>query len=285
MESPGMPEAIFAFIVGVFISVCYQLIVNKPKTLIEIISAGAKSVIVGIASHLAITSYGTSVQLSNINDTLETGSSYRTANSFVEDLSDPELRRIFADRMHGIDTELNGVVEGSLTINRNDVFDTWGDLFDVSDREVRATNVVNESDWALFGPDSAGINVQQGALRRINITRVMIYDPSVEGHREGLRRTLCYQRDRLGSGFRGYEISLARLQQPPFEGWRQALGSDDIVIYDDKCILVTITDENTRTINFAKLIVDRNMVSEAQQFYSRLLEEAKFITDQDCINY
>ena|ERR1700741_4797801 len=228
----------------------------------------------GILAHVATTSYVTSQLLGEVNERLADRSGYRQALSSVEGIRDPDVQKVFQRGVRDIDNQLHGIAAGSLTIDRNDVFTYWEQLIGNSKEQIEATNLVSDADWELFGPGGAGTPPQRVASTRgVRITRVMIFDPKVADHREGLRRTACYQLQQIPS-LKVFEISLERLDRPPYQGWLRTLNSPDIVIFDRKLLLMTKTIDKDRTIDSSRLTTDELLLSTAREFYGRLLQDA-----------
>jgi hypothetical protein len=267
-------QVLLVFVLGAFVAGGLRAMFKTPESKQDWVVVLGFALVGGILTQGAVNSIVTARLLPQVKDRLEDRSAYRRALSAVERIPDREVRAVFQAGISDIDLQLQKIAEGKLTIDRNGVFSYWQRLIELSEEQVQATNLVSDADWELFGPGGAGTPPQrEAAMRGIAITRVMVYDPQVQHHQEGLRRTACYQLRQIPN-LRVYEISLQRLGHPPYQGWLRTLNTPDIVIYDEKLLLTTKTIENDRTIDFSELSTDELLLGTAQQFYRRLLQDA-----------
>ncbi len=189
---------LLVFAVGGIVAGILRVVFKAPKERSDWSVVFGFALAGGLVTQLAVTSIQTAKLLPQIKDRLEDRSDYRRARSAVERMDDRDIQEVFHAGISDIDLQLQKIAEGSLTVDRNDVFSYWQRLIELSKRRVQATNLVSDADWELFGPGGAGTPPQrEAATRGIEISRVMIYDPQVLEHREGLRRTACYQLEQI----------------------------------------------------------------------------------------
>jgi len=244
--------------------------VAKVKALGKAVLAGLVSALLG---HLAATSVMSMQALNSVHGALERRTPYDDAAKFVDTLPNRETRALFTAGLQVLDHRLDLIQSGQLLIDRDDVFNTWENLFSGTQQEVLATNLVSEGDWEFFGPGGEGRRIQESATGRgVNVVRIMLYDPSLEGHRDGLRRVGCLHQD---VGVKVRELPIDVLENPTYTGWLEKLRTPDMVLYDNEYLLLTHTYQKDRTIRWSLLTIDARLRSAAAQFYDRLLEEAQ----------
>lgn len=207
----------------------------------------------------------------------DAGSRYAAAQDWADHLEGGPLRGIVERELRLLNERLDAIPRGDVYVDRERVIDVWKTLFTAHGRhQVRATNLVSKEEWDFFGRGGAGTGTHRSAMGQgVSIERIMIFDEARTGHREGLEELGRKQKE---DGVKVLEVSKRKLDHPSCVGWLRILGPPDIVLFDKEYLLITETDQDY-AIRRSVLTTDPARIAAADEFWSRLREEAAEIPE------
>ncbi|MBN1504709.1 MAG: hypothetical protein JW952_06600 [Candidatus Eisenbacteria bacterium] len=267
--------SLVAALVGFVASTLLKLVADPPTAQDKRRALG-KAFLFGLlgafAGHVTSTAFMSLRTLTRLEHLLDHPTPYDKAERFIADYPDPQARDLFVRGLRLLNHRLELLPAGQLLIDRDEVFNTWETLFRRAHNRVLATNLVAANDWEFFGPGGSGRTIQKDAISRgVRVVRIMLYDPKLRGHQQGLRRVACLHR---AVGVEVRELPLQALENPTYTGWLEKLRTSDVVLYDNNYLLLTHTYERDHAIRWSLLTVQPTLREAASQFFDRLLQEA-----------
>ncbi len=184
------------------------------------------------------------------------------------------IRKLLNSEWDAIGERLNQIKRQELLLKREEVIPKWEDLIKSSRQKVWATNVVSLEEWKKFSP-TEGEEVHRKAINNgVEIRRIFIYSGKNDSNYVNLVKKAKTQR---GWGVKVKLISANWISESPYvSDLLRDIGSIDVVLYDDECVLLTNVDNNNNMIS-SILTTNIHRLQRAKDFYSKLWDGAESI--------
>lgn len=188
--------------------------------------------------------------------------------------------KLLKSQMDHVKDRLKQIEQGELRLSREEVIPIWEDLISkYTSTVINATNVVSINDWEKFSPNQ-GIEAHEEALgKEIKFKRLFIYDISdslsVQGTKELATRHVKLKIDvRLIDKFKIDNTTYGNTMYSNF-------GTLDIVIFDNECLLQTITQYKNKSYEIVNGVVTNNKtkIQVANEMFGKLWEKGEKLED------
>ena len=182
------------------------------------------------------------------------------------------LRKLLTEEFGFVSEKLRQISQGELILKREEVIPKWEKLILNSNHQVRATNIVSLDDWKKFSP-TEGEEVHKKAMAGgVKIQRIFIYSGDDKAGYDRLKEKAVSQKKW------GVDVRMLNgdwITESPFvSDLLRDVGTPDVVIFDDECVLLTSVDGNGNIV--ASTITNNvHRLQKAKEFYDKLWEEAK----------
>ncbi|MEJ2745113.1 MAG: hypothetical protein P8123_05425, partial [bacterium] len=186
------------------------------------------------------------------------------------------FRNLLSVELFFLDEKLRQIAAYDLILKRDEAVPKWEKLILHSRKEIKATNVVSLDDWKKFSP-TEGADVHKKALAKgIVIKRVFIYskdDP------EGFHKLqeMAQTQAEWGVNVRLLEGKWAS-NSPFIQDLLRDLGTLDVVIYDNECVLLTSVDIEGSIVS-SVLTANQHRLRQSVEFFNKLWAGAKPLTE------
>ncbi len=224
---------------------------------------------------LSVTVDSNRTALARIEDGQYTSLAYLEAIRSIGDLQeDSTLRHLLSAELGFVTEKLRQIALQELTFKREEVIPKWEKLILNANRQVLATNVVSLADWKRFSP-TEGAEVHRKALNNgVKIQRVFIYHGNDTAAYE---RLIMQAQAQVGWGVDVRVLNGAWITESPFvSDLLRDVGTQDIVIYDGECVLLTNVDGN-RNIICSTLTSNQHRLQKAKEFFTKLWDESEAV--------
>lgn len=182
------------------------------------------------------------------------------------------FRQLLMGEIDSVNEKLRQLKGQEIVLRREEVIPKWEKLILNSKRQVEATNVVSLDDWNKFSP-TAGEDVHRRALaNHVEIRRIFIYS----GSDPQAKKQLIEVGNRQSKwGVRVKLLSSTWIAESPFVSeFLRDVGTQDIVIFDEECVLLTSVDGNSQIVR-SILTASPHSLQKAENFYEKLWAEAE----------
>ncbi len=184
------------------------------------------------------------------------------------------IRKLLNNEWNAIGEKLNQIKRQELLLKREEIIPKWEDLIKNSREKVWATNVVSLEEWKKFSP-TEGEEVHRKAIENgVEIRRIFIYSGKNDSNYVDLLSKAKIQKK---WGVKVKLISANWISKSPYvSDLLRDIGSIDVVLYDDECVLLTNVDNNNNMIS-SILTTNMHRIQRAKELYSKLWDGAETI--------
>lgn len=233
--------------------------------------------VTGFVSAKILENYNNIISLEKLNKNILFTNNYSKAIERILNLKPKSTFRKYLEYENlNLQDKFNQISNYEIRLKREDVIPSWEFLIENSVNQIYATNVVSINEWEKFSP-SAGRKAHEKAFNKgVKVRRIFIYNGS-----DSIGKKKLYNIAKEQAGW-SKNISVGLLngrwfEESPFvSGYLRDLGTQDIVIYDNECVLLTNTDNNGRIIS-AVLTTNKHTLDVATRLYNKLWEAAEKI--------
>lgn len=206
----------------------------------------------------------------------------------------PTFQKLLKSQMEQTRNRLKQIEKGELNLSREEVIPVWEDLISkYSSSEIFATNVVSINDWEKFSPNQ-GLEAHEEFLSKPNskFQRLFIYDSHDSLSKRGTLELANKQLEmavklNFGNRFQIKMINKNRIDNTTYGNIMYSnFGTLDIVVFDNQCLLQTITQYKNNAYEIVNGVVTNSKIKIeiANEMFKKLWEKAESIDRFKTIN-
>lgn len=284
----GLPPVV-AILFGLFLAPSIDTRIGTPvkrEMLAKVFTVlGAQVIALYISGVIAITINNNRYaevqrQLVGLTTTIRThadadgrAAAFYQASTMVARIEDRDDAAIFADGLAWQRDRAQEFASGRMYVERTRIFSTWERCLLAAKTSVRATNAVSADDWSGFSRDGKGILTQEKVLRAgRSIQRIMLYTRSSRPSTAGLAQ-LGAAHSAIGISVR-YQDRAWLQRSEKYRDVLQKLGTDDLVLIDNRMLLLTHVDDQSGEMMYSYVTVDKDLVAIASAFFDELWDQS-----------
>ena len=275
----SLSVAAIVFLVVAISKVLYDKFISQKafdaKGSIQVLLTSLFFSLIGFITTKTLETYNNTLKIEKVNTSILQTSQY---SSTLEKLLSLDRNSVFRKYLEVenllLIEKFKQINNYEILLKREEVIPCWEFLIENSNKHVYATNVVSLDDWKTFSP-SSGEDAHKKALgNNIEIRRIFIYSGDDEVAKEVLRQFAQTQM-KWGNSIKVKLLSRKWFEESPYvSAYLRDLGTQDIVIYDNECVLLTNTDDKRKIIS-STLTNNAHRLKTAITLFERLWNESE----------